>query len=63
MMGLIKESLEVDFSNKSEPWSEKELVEFRKIMQTIKLKNATRKKKGMQNNHIPSSVGQFKYSN
>ena len=61
-MGLIKESLEVDFSNKSEPWSEKELIEFRKIMQTIKLKNATKTKKGLQNNHRASSVSQFKYS-
>jgi hypothetical protein len=38
-MGLIKEPKDVDFSTKSEPWSEPELLEFRKIMQDIKEKN------------------------
>lgn len=41
-MALIKEPLHVDMSTKSEPWTEKELVEFRKIMQQIKSKNAKR---------------------
>lgn len=31
-MGLIRESKKVDLLIKSEPWSEKELKEFRKIM-------------------------------
>lgn len=44
-MGLIKEPKHVDFSTKSEPWTEKELVDFRKIMQEIKIKNAKRKER------------------
>lgn len=39
-MGLIKEPKNVDFSTKSEPWTEKELSDFRKIMKDIKAKNA-----------------------
>jgi hypothetical protein len=39
-MGLIKEPKDVDFSTKSKPWTEKELADFRKIMQEIKAKNA-----------------------
>lgn len=42
-MGLIKEPKNVDFSMKSEPWTEEELVDFRKIMQSIKAKNAKRR--------------------
>lgn len=42
-MGLIKEPKNIDFSGKSEPWTDKELAEFRKIMQEIKAKNAKRK--------------------
>ncbi len=38
-MGLIKEPKNNDFSIKSEPWTENELIEFRKIMKVIKLKN------------------------
>ena len=45
IMGLIKEPREIDFSTKSEPWTEKELVEFRKIMQGIKNKNAKQKER------------------
>ena len=44
-MGLIKEPREIDFSTKSEPWTEKELIEFRQIMQSIKDKNAKRKER------------------
>ena len=44
-MGLIKEPREIDFSTKSEPWTGKELVEFRKIMQGIKNKNAKKKER------------------
>lgn len=43
-MGIIKEPRNVDFSNKSEPWTEQELADFRKIMKAIKEKNAKRKK-------------------
>lgn len=44
-MGLIKEPKNVDLSTKSEPWTEQELADFRKIMQDIKDKNAKRKKR------------------
>jgi hypothetical protein len=44
-MGLIKEPINVDLSTKSEPWTEKELADFRKIMQDIKAKNSKRKKR------------------
>lgn len=43
-MGLIKEPRNVDLSTKSEPWTEKELVDFRKIMKEVKTKNAKSKK-------------------
>ncbi len=35
-MGLIREPKNVDFIIKSEPWTEKELEEFRKIMKAQK---------------------------
>jgi hypothetical protein len=35
---------DVDFSNKSEPWTEKELSDFRLLMQDIKVKDAKREK-------------------
>ena len=41
-MGLIKEPKNVDLSTKSEPWTEQELVDFRKIMQDIKARNVKR---------------------
>lgn len=44
-MGLIKEPKNVDFSTRSEPWTEKELADFRKIMRDIKAKNAKRKER------------------
>ena len=44
-MGLIKEPKNLDLSTKSEPWTEQELSDFRKIMQEIKTKNAKRKEK------------------
>ena len=44
-MGLIKEPKNVDLSTKSEPWTEEELADFRKIMQDIKAKNAKRKER------------------
>ena len=47
-MGLIKEPKNVDFSTKSEPWTEQELVDLRKIMQNIKAKNAKRKERTLR---------------
>lgn len=38
-MGLIKEPKNVDFSTKSKPWTEQELIDFRKIMNNIKNKS------------------------
>ena len=43
-MGLIKEPKHIDFSTKSEPWTEQELSDFRKLMQEIKRKKG---KKGL----------------
>lgn len=56
-MGLIREPKNVDFSNKSEPWTEKELADFRKIMQAIKAKNAKQKDRTLRttgNNKQPA---------
>ena len=47
-MGLIKEPKNVDLSTKSEPWTEQELSDFRKIMQDIKAKNAKNKKRSLR---------------
>ncbi len=47
-MGLIKEPKNVDLSTKSEPWTEEELLDFRKIMKEIKVKNAKRKDKSLR---------------
>ncbi|WP_153800444.1 hypothetical protein [Foetidibacter luteolus] len=47
-MGLVKEPKNVDFSAKSEPWTEKELADFRKVMQEIKAKNAKRKENAVR---------------
>ena len=44
-MGIIKEPKNVDLSTKSEPWTEEELFDFRKIMQKIKEKNVRRKER------------------
>lgn len=44
-MGLIKEPKNVDLSTKSEPWTEQELTDFRKIMQKIKEKNSKKRKR------------------
>ena len=37
-MGLIREPKKVDLIIKSEPWSDKELKEFRKVMNAQKAK-------------------------
>jgi hypothetical protein len=42
-MSIIKEPKEIDFSIKSEPWSEEELIEFRKIISIEKQKNIKKK--------------------
>ena len=55
-MGLIKEPKNVDLSTKSEPWTEKELVDFRKIMQDIKDKNAKRKEPSLRPSSSKSSA-------
>jgi hypothetical protein len=47
-MGLIKEPKAIDFSTKSEPWTEKELFDFRKIIIEIKAKNAKSKGRSLQ---------------
>jgi hypothetical protein len=47
-MGLIKEPKNVDLSTKSEPWTEQELTDFRKIMQNIKTKNIKRKERALR---------------
>ena len=47
-MGLIKEPKNVDLSTKSEPWTEQELSDFRKIMQDIKAKNAKSKERSLR---------------
>ena len=44
-MGLIKEPKNIDFSVKSEPWTEQELSDFRKIMQEIKAIKKKKKKR------------------
>ena len=46
-MGLIKEPKKVDFLIQSEPWSENELMELRKIMKAQKNK---RKKQPLTKN-------------
>ena len=38
-MGLIKEPKNVDFTVQSEPWTEEELRDFRKLMTELKAKN------------------------
>ena len=35
-MGLIREPKNIDFTVNSEPWTEEELADFRKLMEEIK---------------------------
>lgn len=42
-MGLIKEPKNVDFTVQSEPWTEEELKDFRKLMSELKAKTVKRK--------------------
>lgn len=41
-MELINNQIELDFSNKSEPWTEKELLAFRKLIKENKAKSKNR---------------------
>lgn len=41
-MGLIKEPKDIDFTVQSEPWTEEELFDFRKLMNELKSKNSTK---------------------
>jgi hypothetical protein len=47
-MGLIKEPKNIDLSTKSTPWTEKELADFRKLMNEIKAKNAKLKERNLR---------------
>jgi hypothetical protein len=42
-MGLIREPKNVDFSMKSEPWTEEELADFSKLIKEYKEKNKKEK--------------------
>jgi hypothetical protein len=44
-MRRIREPKNVDFSGRSEPWTEEELKDFRKLMEKLKAKNSKRKAK------------------
>jgi hypothetical protein len=44
-MGLVKEPLHVDCYIQSTPWTAEELVDFRKLMQELKVKNLIYQKK------------------
>jgi hypothetical protein len=44
-MGLIKEPRDVDFSMKSEPWTEQELKEFSEIIRKSKAAYQAREKR------------------
>ena len=44
-MGLIREPKNVDFTVQSEPWTDLELRDFRKLMNEIKSKNSKTKVK------------------
>ena len=55
-MAIIKERKDIDLSTKSEPWTEDELSDFRKIMREIKAKNAKHKEKALRLNSKKQSV-------
>ena len=44
-MGLIKEPKDIDFSKKSEPWTDQELAEFRELMKAIRKQDQLKKSK------------------
>ena len=49
-MGLIREPKKVDFIVKSEPWTDKELADFRELMN--KLKNKLPIQTARKNKHL-----------
>ncbi len=53
-MGLIKEPKNVDFTVQSEPWTEEELKDFRKLMSELKSNTPKRK---VQSSTKKSKVG------
>jgi hypothetical protein len=44
-MGLIRESKNANFTVQSQPWTDQELLDFRKLMNEIKAKNSKPKVK------------------
>ncbi len=48
-MGLIKEPKNANFTVQSQPWTDEELLDFRKLMNAIKAENAKKKLKSMNN--------------
>ena len=44
-MGLIKEPKSIDFSTKSEPWTEEELADFRQVMKELKVETVAKPKR------------------
>ncbi|HQD11105.1 MAG TPA: hypothetical protein PLQ65_15645 [Flavihumibacter sp.] len=57
-MGLIKEPKNIDLSTKSEPWTEQELIDFRKLMQAIKAKNAKQNNKQVKTQKRTNPIDQ-----
>lgn len=55
-MTPIKEPKNIDFSKKSEPWTEKELSDFRKVMQKIKSKNTKTKKSTLRRKNRETTI-------
>jgi hypothetical protein len=54
-MAIVKEPKGVDFVVKSEPWSEKELNEFRKLMEKQKTELGEKKRSKIKENYKKSS--------
>jgi hypothetical protein len=52
-MKLAKEPKEIDFLIKSNPWPEKDLADFRQLMQEIKYKNKIKKDSALKNPQKP----------
>jgi len=50
-MAIVKEPKGVDFVVKSEPWSEKELKEFRKLMKKQKSELGEKKRSKIKENY------------
>lgn len=58
-MGIIKEPKNVDFTIKSEPWTEKELADFREIMKQEKVKRARKQRTIQQKKRNKSTNAQI----